>query len=149
MWHVFFNEISVFRKKKSMENLLNAFQLHPRYNNKSRWVQVPVQRSRFSSSFNIGFLVVWWSSKPIRTSFPFRQYHSLSQPPLNVCVCCTSFQWLLCPQDQLLDLSLLCLIKMNAGVCECLLPSCTTKTRALSATIQVVRAAHLSSSQKT
>lgn len=64
------------------------FQLHLCYNNKSRWVQVPVQRSRFSPSFNIGFLAIWWSSKPIRTSFPLPSVPlPIPAPTQCVCVC--------------------------------------------------------------
>ncbi len=77
------------------------------------------------------------SASPSISTTPYPNPHSMC-----VCVCCTLFQWLLCLQNQLLELSVLCLIKTNGGVCECSLPSCTSSTIIPSASIQVTWAAH-------
>lgn len=97
----------------------------------------------------IGFSAVWWSSKPIRTSFPFHQYHSLSQPP-SVCVCvCVHVVPVTSLSSGSATGSFCSLFnQMNVGVWEWSLPSCTSSMITPSSSIQVARAAHSASSQK-
>lgn len=145
---MFFYDITVFTKNQ-WKMYLMLFQLHLCYNNKSRWVLIPVQRSRFSPSFDIGFLAIGWSSKPIRTSFPLPSV-PLPIPAPTQCVCVLHAIPVTSLSSGSAAGSFCSVFNQNecGCVCECLLPWCTSKTSAYNASIQVVRAAHSSFSQK-